>query len=74
VKFCPPEYSVDWQDHPGRVPGEIEVQCATCMEMRRKAAEVAYWRNARAVARRAREPHEVKAMTDAQWADLTRGE
>jgi hypothetical protein len=48
-------------------------QCVTCGAQDKKAQETRRIRNARDVARRAREPHEVREMTDEDWADLQRG-
>ncbi len=53
---------------------EVQGQCPVCAEMDRQARALAYVRAARGVARRARQPHEVRKMTDADWSDLTRGE
>ncbi len=52
VKWLPPEYLADWQDHPGKLPSEIEAECPTCAETRRKRLEAAYWRHVRETARR----------------------
>ncbi len=53
VKWLPPKHLADWQDHPGKLPNEIEVTCPTCAEARRKKAAAVYWRNVRETERRA---------------------
>ncbi|MGE5747318.1 MAG: hypothetical protein ACM33U_08655 [Solirubrobacterales bacterium] len=53
---------------------EIKSRCRVCAEMQRQADAQRYTRNARMVERRAREPHEVRKMTDEDWSDLARGE
>lgn len=42
----------EWQDHPGRLPGEIPMLCSTCWSGRRRAAEAAYGRGVRDVQRK----------------------
>ena len=74
VKYLPPDYSSDWQDHPGKVAGEVDVECPTCAAEMRKRSREAYWREARRVDRWAREPHNVAPMRDSDWADLAKGE
>ncbi len=45
------EPSGDWEDHPGKLPGEIPMLCSSCWEARHKTAQAAYWRGVRQVQR-----------------------
>jgi len=38
----------DWEEHPGKLPGEVRVVCRTCNDLAQQRADRAYWREVRA--------------------------
>ena len=46
------ELGGDWQDHPGKLPGEVRVVCRTCSDLAKQRAEQAYWREVRQLEQR----------------------
>ncbi len=48
-------------------------RCPSCTKWKLRLAQAKEWKAKRAMERRASQPHEVKPMTDMDWADLTRG-
>ena len=63
-----------WMLRPNQISGEEPGICKTCGDWKREQDERRYIRNARAVERRAAEPHEVDWLDGADWEQLMRGE
>ncbi len=73
VKFLPPDHSWDWQDHPGKIPHEVEGYCATCGGTKRKAALTRYLRESRRLLQERRRGYGL-ATDKVLWNELKRGD